>query len=73
MNVGNDAETCVKELAEMIVSLTNSNSKIKFLPPLKEGDMTRRKPDITKMKSILGRDLTQLRDGLQRTLDNKMF
>jgi len=73
MNVGNDEETSVKELAEMIVDLTSSKSKIKFLPPLKEGDITRRKPDITKMKSVLGRDLIQLSDGLKMTLDNKMF
>ena len=50
----------IKDLAELIIKLTNSKSKIVFLPPLKEGDMTRRQPDITKMKSVLERDLLPL-------------
>ena len=73
MNVGNDEETTVKELAERVIQATGSASKITFLPALKEGDMTRRRPDITKMKSILGRELTRLDEGLKKTLENKMF
>ena len=45
VNVGNDEVTTVKQLAETIISLTGSASKIVHLPPLKEGDMTRRLPD----------------------------
>jgi UDP-glucose 4-epimerase len=43
---------------------TNSSSKIVHMPPLPEGDMTRRMPDITKMKRILGRDLISVKEGI---------
>jgi UDP-glucose 4-epimerase len=37
---------------------------------LEEGDMTRRKPDISKMRTLLGRDLTSMEVGIQRLLEN---
>jgi UDP-glucose 4-epimerase len=41
------------------------------LPALEEGDMTRRKPDITKMKELLGsKPKISLEDGLKRVIDN---
>ena len=64
VNIGSDDEISILELAQLIKEITGSSSKIVHLPPLKEGDMTRRKPDITKMRSILGRDLTPLEKGL---------
>lgn len=73
MNVGNDQEITIKELAQEIIGLTGSQSKMNFLPALKEGDMTRRRPDNTKMKAILGRPLISLKEGLKRTLDKRMF
>jgi UDP-glucose 4-epimerase len=73
MNIGSDEEISVKELAEKIITITNSRSRIDFLPALMEGDMTRRKPDITKMKAILDRPLISIEDGLARTLENQMF
>jgi len=73
MNVGNDEEITVKELASKVVHLTGSSSRIDFLPPLKEGDMTRRKPDIAKMRGVLGRPLISLEEGLKRTLEKRMF
>jgi nucleoside-diphosphate-sugar epimerase len=73
MNVGNDEEITVKALAERVIRITASKSQLTFLPALKEGDMTRRRPDITKMKAILARDLTSLENGLTKTLENKMF
>lgn len=68
VNVGNDELTTVMELAEKIITITNSKSKIIKLPPLKEGDMTRRQPDITKMKNALKRPLVALDDGLKSLL-----
>ena len=65
INVGSDAEITVLELARTIIRLTGSTSEIRHLPPLPEGDMTRRKPDISRMKAILGRDLIPLEEGLQ--------
>jgi UDP-glucose 4-epimerase len=73
MNVGSDEEISVLELAQKIISLSNSSSTIQFLPALTEGDMARRKPDNSKMKSILARPLTSLEDGIKRTLDKRMF
>ena len=73
MNVGNDEELSVKELAQKVIQLTNSQSTIHYLPALKEGDMTRRRPDNSKMKAILGRPLISLEEGLRKTLDNRLF
>jgi hypothetical protein len=39
---------------------------MKFLPPLAEGDMTRRCPDTTKMKALLNRPQVGLEDGIRR-------
>lgn len=69
INIGSDVEVTVVELAQRIIDLTGSRSKIVHLPPLEEGDMTRRCPDITKMKSILGRPLTTLDAGLKKMLE----
>ena len=69
VNIGSDAEIPIKLLAEAIIQVTGSDSVIKHLPPLKEGDMTRRKPDISKMKSILRRDLLSLKDGLNKVFE----
>lgn len=71
VNVGNDEVTTVKQLAETIISLTGSASKIVHLPPLKEGDMTRRLPDNTKMKQVLERPLLGLEEGLRRIIAAK--
>lgn len=70
INVGNDILFTIKDLAELIIKLTNSKSKIVFSPPLKEGDMSRRQPDITKMKSVLERDLLPLEDGLKKLIES---
>lgn len=68
VNIGSDLEMSVKELAELIISITKSKSKIEYLPALKEGDMTRRKPDISKMKQILKRDLVNIYDGIHKVI-----
>lgn len=68
MNVGSDREYSIKQLAEIIVDITGSKSKIIHLPALTEGDMTRRKPDISRMKSILNRDLITLEQGLKKII-----
>ena len=73
VNIGNSIETPIKVLAETIVKLCHSKSKIVHLPPLSEGDMTRRKPDNTKMIKILKRDLTRLEDGLKQVIEQGLF
>jgi len=71
-NIGNDKITTVLELAQTIIKLTGSSSKIIHLPPLPEGDMTRRQPDITKMRQLLKRDLISLEEGILKVLKSKM-
>lgn len=73
VNIGNDRLCTILDLANKIIQLTNSKSKIVFLPPLKEGDMTRRQPDNTKMKEILGRELISLDDGIKKMIESKQF
>ena len=73
VNVGNSVEIPIKEIAEKIVKITNSKSKIIHLPPLKEGDMTRRKPDNTKMLKVLNGDLLQIDEGLKRLVKEGLF
>lgn len=69
INVGNDVVTTIRELADIILKLTGSSSEIVHLPALKEGDMTRRQPDIERMHQILGRDLLPLEKGMMKVIE----
>lgn len=73
INIGNNVETSVLELAKTIIKLTDSESKIVHLPALKDGDMTRRNPDITIMKSLVDQEIYSLEDGLKKVLENTSF
>ncbi|EDP69666.1 udp-glucose 4-epimerase [Flavobacteriales bacterium ALC-1] len=64
LNVGSDIEMTILELAQQIIKFTNSRSEIVHLPALKEGDMARRCPDNSKMRSLLQRELVSLENGL---------
>ena len=66
INVGSNKEMTILDLAKTIIACTGSKSEIIHLPALEEGDMTRRCPDTTKMKVILGRDLVSLEQGIQK-------
>lgn len=68
LNIGSDVECSILSLAELIIKLTGSQSEIIYLPPLPEGDMTRRQPDISKMKALLNRKLIPLEDGILRLI-----
>jgi len=70
INIGSDENYTVLELAQIIVEMTKSKSQIVHLPALEDGDMTRRLPDIRKMRALLGRELVPLRDGLARLIDH---
>ena len=64
-NIGNPQEITVNELAEIIIKLTNSDSKIEF-KELPIDDPLKRKPDISKAKKILDwQPKVSLEDGLQ--------
>lgn len=73
INIGNDALMTVKELAELTIQLTNSKSKLIYLPPLKEGDMTRRQPDNTKMREILNKKLISIEEGIKLMMQDERF
>lgn len=70
VNVGNDISISMKDLAELIINLTASKSILEFLPPLEEGDMTRRQPDISKMRSVLKKELIDFRTGINDMLSS---
>lgn len=73
INIGNDKLCTVLDLAKLIINMTHSKSNIIHLPPLAEGDMTRRQPDNSKMQEVLGRPLITLEDGLKRMIESKYF
>ena len=73
VNVGGDKEITILELAQTIIRLTDSKSKIVHLPELKEGDMTRRQPDIGKMKQLLTEETVSLEEGIKKLLQNTSF
>lgn len=69
INLGNPGEFTMLELAEMIIELTNSKSKMVFVE-LPQDDPTQRKPNISKAKEILKwQPEVQLREGLSKTID----
>ena len=70
VNVGNDKAITILDLAKIIIEATNSKSRIIHLPPLPEGDMTRRQPDILKMKQLLNREFIPLEFGLNEIITN---
>lgn len=73
VNIGNSIETSINELAEIIIRLTKSKSKIINVPPLAEGDMKRRCPDNSDMLKVLNRKLISLEDGIGKILKTGLF
>ena len=73
INIGSEIETNILDLARMVIDLTGSSSKLQFLPPLPEGDMKRRFPDISKMKKLLNRDLIDLEAGIKKILKDTRY
>jgi len=68
-NVGNPHEVTIKEFAEKIISLTGSSSEIVY-KELPKDDPTRRRPDITKAKTVLGWEpVVTLEEGLTKTIE----
>lgn len=73
INIGSDKEYKIIELAKMIIELTNSSSELIHLPPLPEGDMSRRLPDTSKMKALIGYEPISLKEGLSKLLEQKDY
>ena len=67
INIGNDNEFTIAQLAELVLEVTGSASELVHLP-LPVDDPMQRKPDLTKARTLLGWEPTvQLREGLERT------
>ena len=69
VNIGNPKEFSMIELAEKVISLTNSKSTLAYAP-LPSDDPQQRKPDIRKAQSLLNwNPKVQLEEGLLRTIE----
>jgi UDP-glucuronate decarboxylase len=69
VNLGNPDEFTIRQLADMVIEMTGSRSRLIHQPPLTD-DPARRQPDITLAGEKLGWAPTvALREGLQRTID----
>ena len=69
INIGNDNEFTIAQLAELVIDVTGSSSELVHLP-LPVDDPLQRKPDLTKARNLLGWEPTvQLREGLERTAE----
>jgi UDP-glucose 4-epimerase len=69
VNIGGEVEITILDLARTIVRVAESKSSIIHLPKLEEGDMTRRKPDVSKMKQLLENPIVTLEDGLRKIIN----
>jgi UDP-glucuronate decarboxylase len=68
INLGNPNEFSMRELAELVVSLTGSRSKIEYRP-LPTDDPRQRQPDISRAQKTLGWEpKVQLEEGLEKTV-----
>lgn len=69
VNIGNPGEFTIKELAEIVIELTDSKSKLVY-KELPQDDPTQRRPDITLAKKELDWEPTiQLKEGLGKTIE----
>ena len=68
INIGNPVEFTILELAEKIITLTKSLSKLKF-EPLPKDDPRQRKPDTNQAKNFLGWEpKMKIDEGLDKTI-----
>ena len=68
VNIGNPVEMTIKQIAETIISMTGSTSKIVYRP-LPTDDPKQRRPDITRARTLLGWEpKVQLEEGLIKTI-----
>jgi len=73
VNIGGDKEVTILELAETVLKVTGSKSKLVHLPALEEGDMTRRLPDTAKMRELLRREPKSFEEGLSIVIQQGQF
>jgi len=66
-NVGGNRQITMKELAELTIELTNSKSKVEYLPHFTE-DHSRREPDTTMIRELGWEQTVRLEEGIKRML-----
>lgn len=77
INVGNNQEVSIEELAKLIIKMTGSKSTLTYVPyekayPLGFEDMERRIPDLTKLKTFVGfHPTTTLQEILEKVIEFK--
>src|SRR3954451_13655716 len=69
VNIGNPVEMTIKQIAETIIKMTGSSSRIVYRP-LPTDDPKQRRPDITRARTLLGWEpKVQLEEGLIKTIE----
>jgi len=69
INIGNPVEMTIKQIAETIIRMTGSTSRIVY-KPLPVDDPKQRRPDITRARTLLGWEpKVQLEEGLVKTIE----
>ena len=67
VNLGNPTELTVNELLAMVIEVTGTQPEVTYLP-LPQDDPRRRRPDISRARSLLGwSPKVSIRDGLEMT------
>ncbi len=70
INMGNPNEYTIEQISKVILDLTGSKSSLSFWPQRLGDDPDRRKPDISKAKSMIGWEpKIELKEGLIKTID----
>ena len=74
LNIGNDVETSIGELADQLLDVTGSTGGVRYVTEASVygdsyEDIPRRVPDVSKMREVLGLESNvSLRDGLEKTV-----
>lgn len=72
LNLGNDEEITIRELAMIVKDVLNSPSDIVHLPAREEGDMKRRLPSLVKLRKFFNGDFIDLRCGILKVAEGMM-
>lgn len=69
VNLGNEGEFTVRQLADLVIKMTGTNAKIRF-EPMPQDDPGRRRPDLTLARKLFGYETrVPLEEGLKKTIE----
>lgn len=70
INIGSDVPVSMIDLAKLVIHASGSKSRIVFVPARVEGEVSSRKPDLSRMKNVLGqKDSVSLEEGISRMIN----